>query len=64
MIESFEILEVPTKIQFVIPECFYRESRIRKINVFWIPAFAGMTIHCGFDVTVTPVVCSIDTNVL
>jgi len=38
MIESFEILEVPTKIKFVIPECIYRESRIRKINVFWIPA--------------------------
>jgi hypothetical protein len=30
------------KNKFVIPECFYRESSAFKLNIFWIPAYAGM----------------------
>jgi hypothetical protein len=48
VIKLSEMSEVFQRIQFVIPECFYRESRIQKINILWIPAFAGMTIYSGF----------------
>jgi hypothetical protein len=44
---SKKMSEVLQRIQFVIPECFYRESRIQKINILWIPAFAGMTNYSG-----------------
>jgi hypothetical protein len=42
-----KIANAVQRIQFVIPECFYRESRIQKISSLWIPAFAGMTIYSG-----------------
>jgi len=29
----------------VMPECSYWKSRALKINTFWIPSFAGMTIN-------------------
>jgi len=40
---TFRIRKLLQKFNFVIPECFYRESSSYKINNLWIPVCTGMT---------------------
>jgi hypothetical protein len=54
VVEAFEVLEVPAKSSSSFPNGFIgpagrQESRIQKINIFWIPACAGMTKGTGND---------------